>query len=238
MNALYGDRASLYDKVYTWIDYPGGAAQVVQALGRLGISAPARVLEGGCGTGKYLEHFPDGLTADGFDLAPEMVALARERVPNSRVWVDDLRSFEVERPYDAFVCLFGTIGYLIGIEALSACAASVARAVRPGGALVIEPWFPVDMFMPGLPGMDVCDEPELKIARMIVGELHGDVAHLPMRFMIARPNRPVETFEDVHRLWCAPTQVVLDAFDAAGFDVTYEVAALGPYHNAILGRRR
>ena len=53
--ALYGDRAELYDLIYTKLDYGRHAERVAEILTGEGIGSSARVLEAACGTGSYLK---------------------------------------------------------------------------------------------------------------------------------------------------------------------------------------
>jgi hypothetical protein len=153
------------------------------------------------------------------------------------LWTADLADFTVERPVDAFVCLFSAIGYLEGEERLRSCARAVAAAVRPGGALVIEPWLAPEQVDPGRPSLDTAEAPDLRIARACVSELDGDVLVVPFTWLVARRGQPVETFTEVHRLWCAPTALVVAAFADAGFDARFLPGGLTG-RGLVVGTRR
>ena len=214
---MYGDRAELYDLLYHFKDYAGEAARLKVLLAKHGIPDGSRLLEGGCGTGEHLRH----LGASGFDLSPEMIAIARAKAPGADLWTADLASFTVTHAYDAFLCLFSAVGYL-DEAGLRSCARCVAAALRPGGVAVIEPWLQVDQLDVGRPSLQTYDSPDLKIARACVSELDGDVSVLRFHWLVARRGRPVEAFEETHRLWCASPDVLRSAFSDAGFEVRFE----------------
>lgn len=199
MEHLYSDRAELCDAIYAFKDYAAEAARLAAILESLHVGPGSRLLEGACGTGNHLVHLRRTYSVDGFDRSPEMVAVARDKAPDARLWAADLRDFAVASPYDGFLCLFSSIGYLLDEAALRACAEACARAVRPGGALIVEPWLTADRWDTG---------------------------------------RPTLHFVEVHRLWLAPSEVLLRVFGDAGFAVTLDEDGLGTGRGLLVGTRR
>ncbi len=85
-------------------------------MGRLGRSC-RRVLEPGCGSGRYLEAFArHGLEVVGIDNSPVMVELARTRLAKSSLpgeaVLDDMADFDLGRCFDGAVCAIATIQHL------------------------------------------------------------------------------------------------------------------------------
>lgn len=236
MPRIYEDRAELYDAIYAWKDYTSEAARVVELLDAMGVARGARVLEAAVGTGGHAVHLGEVYRVDGFDRADGMLAMARRKLPEARLWRADLTTFRVDAPYDALLCLFSSIGYLLGEEALRRAAAAMARAVRPGGALLVEPGFTAEQIDVGRPSMQTHDGPDLKIARVATVAFEGDVLVNPLHYVVARRGRPLEHFAEEHRLWCAPRELQLRVFDEAGFDVRHDPEGLG--RGLLLGVRR
>src|SRR5262245_28909288 len=113
MERIYSDRAALYDAVYAFKDYAAEVDRIGSCLADLGVGPGARLLEGACGTGNHLIRLNHTHRVDGFDRSPEMVAVAQRKAPEARLWVADLVDFAVDTPYDGFLCLFSSIGYLL-----------------------------------------------------------------------------------------------------------------------------
>ena len=136
---MYGKRADLYDRIYHWKDYAAEAARLRAVLRAAGVADGARVVEAACGTGSYLAHLSKWYAVEGIDLAAGALAFARKKAPRARLRKADMRDFALSRPADAVVCLFSSWGYLRPGADRRRAAACFARAVRPGGVVVVDP---------------------------------------------------------------------------------------------------
>jgi len=108
---------------------------------------PGRALDAACGTGRYARLLVElGHEVIGVDLSPEMLAKARAAVPAARFEVGDLRSLPVESAsLDLAVCGLA----LDHVEDLVAPLAELARAVRPGGDVILSDVHPVVSLLGG-----------------------------------------------------------------------------------------
>ncbi|HZR15814.1 MAG TPA: class I SAM-dependent methyltransferase [Verrucomicrobiae bacterium] len=99
----------------------------------------ARVLDAACGPGnvsRYLMAQRPDLDLLGVDLAPRMVELAREAVPNAKFAVHDCRHLaELQRRFDGIICAFG-LPYLLPEEATD-FVGQAANVLHPGGILYL-----------------------------------------------------------------------------------------------------
>jgi len=112
--------------------------QRVEELSEPFVGPGARVLDVGCGTGISAPYYiAKGCTYQGFDISPQMVEQAREREPNERASfaVGDIEAGLplANGSFDLVIAL-GLLEYL---DALDKTAAELARAVRPGGTLIV-----------------------------------------------------------------------------------------------------
>lgn len=132
---VFDHHADLYQSKYMDLDlYDETYAELARAL-----PPGARVLDAACGPGTVARRLmaarPD-LQLLGTDLAPRMVELARQAVPQARFEVGDCRALPGEEAsWDAIVCAFG-LPYLSPAEAR----AFVLRAgwlLRAGGQLYL-----------------------------------------------------------------------------------------------------
>ena len=114
------------------------------AAARYGKTRGRVSLELACGSGRLLKSLgARGWSVAGFDLNPEMLAFARERLSASgieaRIWQDRMESFRVpgRGRFDLVHCLVSTFKYLLTEEDALACLHRVAAVLKPGGLFVL-----------------------------------------------------------------------------------------------------
>jgi hypothetical protein len=94
--------------------------------------------------------------------------------------------------------------------------------VLPGGVLIIEPSFERETFTPGYLGAVFVDQPGLKIARINLSTVEGDLAVLNFRYMVGTPDG-ITTFDERHELAMFEREVYRGAYEAAGLvDVAFD----------------
>lgn len=237
---MYGERAALYDPIYHWKDYGAESARLREFLRSLEIPDGARVLEVACGTGSHLAHLRAYYQASGLDLSDAMLSVARTKLPPEvALRCADMADFEVAAPVDALLCLFSSIGYVHPEARLRATARCFARAVRPGGALVIEPWLTPEAYRPGRMMMQTYDGEDLKLCRASVSKQEGELAVLDFHWLVLRAGAAEpERFVERHELWLCPAPLMRAILDDAGFDVHAEPAGLSQGRGLLIGRRR
>jgi trans-aconitate methyltransferase len=122
--------STLYDDRHSFVWKAG--------LGLLELLEPRageRILDVGCGTGHLTAQIAErGSDVVGLDASLSMVAQARQNFPKMKFQLADVRNFQVEAPFDA-VFSNAALHWVREPEAAIAC---MARALKPGGRLVLE----------------------------------------------------------------------------------------------------
>jgi SAM-dependent methyltransferase len=218
---VFSRSARLYDAIYASMrDYPRQAAEL-DRLVRERRPGARMLLDVACGTGAHLEHLSGQYEVEGLDLDPEMLAVARERLPQARFHEGDMADFDLGRRFDAVVCMFSSIGYVRTEARLRSAVAAMARHLEPGGLLVVEPWLTPDAWHDGHVGGVFVDEPELKIARVNVAERRDGLSIVDFHYLVATPGG-VEHFTELHELGLFTIDQHLEAFRAAGLAVEHD----------------
>jgi SAM-dependent methyltransferase len=129
------------DYLYFYADILGDErsdadAEVVARL--LGLRTRMRVLDVPCGEGRIAGRLAArGCEVVGIDSSERFIALARERYPEVAFERGDMRSLPYEAAFDAVVNWFSSFGYF-DPATNDAVLAGFARALRPGGQLLLE----------------------------------------------------------------------------------------------------
>jgi len=105
-----------------------------------------RLLELACGTGGHALHLHQlGYELTAIDSSPDMLAVARAKAAQKQVGIrfrtQDMRSLSTpEKPYDAVVCLFDSIGYVQTDSGLVDVFEGVRASLAENGLFVFEFW--------------------------------------------------------------------------------------------------
>jgi SAM-dependent methyltransferase len=138
--------AQLYDLLYADKPYRQEADFVHTCLQRYCLGKSHQLLELACGTGTHaLELEKWGYDILATDFSEEMLARARCKTIKASSKVNfqrqDMRSLNLgDETFDAAICLFDSIGYVITNEALVQVLQGVYHHLRPGGLFVFEFW--------------------------------------------------------------------------------------------------
>jgi SAM-dependent methyltransferase len=145
-----------------------------------GLAPQGPALELAIGTGRVaLPLAARGLTVDGVEASPEMVAKLRAKDGGAdlRVVIGDMADVPVQGSYPLVYLVYNTLFNLVREQRQRDCFAGVARVLAPGGAFVIE------TFVPDEAGFDA-DE------RVQVREVTADAATIRLH----RYDRAAQTF--------------------------------------------
>jgi len=209
--------AEIYDEIHRHRgkDYAAEAAYLAHLVRARHPSADS-VLDVACGTGGHLRHLRDRFrAAEGLEVSPEMLAIARERLPGLRLHQGDMRAFRLGRRYDAITLMFSSIGYVLDQADLERTLYCLAEHLHVGGVLVIEPWVFPDTFLPGYVAADLVRDDRRSIARISHSVRDGDAVVMTVHYLHA-DSGGIRHLSDVHRLALFTREQYADAFARAG----------------------
>ncbi len=222
---MFTHSAAFYDAIYSFKDYAREASQVHAFIGQHCRSGGRVLLDAACGTGQHLVFLQNWYQAEGLDLDETMLRIAHERAPGLPLHHASMVDFKLDRRFDAITCLFSAIGYVKTEARLRQAIATMAGHLRPGGVLLVEPWYGPEVWQVGSLRSLVIDQPDLKIARMNISEREGDVAVLLFHYLVGTP-QAIDYFTERHELGLFTHQQYLDAFQTAGLDVAFDPEGL------------
>lgn len=137
--------ASWFNSPYYHLLYRNRSVEEANAFIRilvdhLELSSGQLALDLACGKGRHARALARcGLEVTGLDLSPESIAAARKDYGDSiRFEVGDMRTFALDRSYDAVFNLFTSFGYFDMPKDNRAVLAQVRNHLNPGGRLIID----------------------------------------------------------------------------------------------------
>lgn len=223
---MYTKSAELYDAMYKSIrDFDVEAAKLRQIIDDTTGGTSKTLLEIACGTGLYLRRLDDFFKVEGSDLSPHMLAVARAALPDVPFHEADMVELRLDREFDVVLCLGSSIGYVRTVDRLRQTILNFAAHTRPGGVVIVEPWFPPEVWDDTRVTADLFQLPDLKIARMLISGRDDRVSTLDAHHLVAR-GQTVDSFVEHHELGLFTKKEHLSAFANAGLSVRYDPVGL------------
>ena len=222
---MYHKTARYYDKIYAFKDYAEESRRLIERIEEELGPGRHRLLDVACGTGAHLVHLREAFEVEGLDRTPELLEIARERLPSIRFHCADMRDFRLESRYDVVTCLFSSIGYMTTGEDLASAIRTMADHLTADGILIVEPWITPDAWFPNTVHSLFVDEPELKIARINTSAVSGRLSIFDLHYLIGTPEGTEHVIEH-HEMGLFTVEEMTAAFEAAGLGVTCDPRGL------------
>ncbi|MEO5627769.1 MAG: class I SAM-dependent methyltransferase [Candidatus Saccharimonadales bacterium] len=210
--------ADVYDALYAKKNYESEATKIKGLVASHKKTDGKELLDVACGTGLHLPYLVDDFDITGVDLSEQQLAQARKRLPEISFNQGDMRNFDLGHQFDVVTCLFSSIGYVHPYEDMKEAVANMAKHLKPGGVLLVEPWLQPGVFDPTRPAhSEVGELPEkgLKVTRTAHNGIDGNVSVMNMHHVVESPEG-IREFTEEHRLTLYTNEEYQQAFEAAG----------------------
>jgi ubiquinone/menaquinone biosynthesis C-methylase UbiE len=224
---MYKESAHLYDVIYQnqGKDYAAEARRIHELVQEHKKSDGNTLLDVACGTGLHAGYLKEYFQVEGVDLDEAMLKVAREKNPGIPFQQGDMRTFTPDREVDVVTCLFSAIGYMLDTAQLNQAIGNMAKMLKPGGVMLIEPWFTPNVWETGTVHTAFADQSNLKIVRMNVSERKGNLSFFTFHFLVGTPTG-VEHFTEYHELALFTHEEYLDSFRANHLEVIHDADGL------------
>jgi SAM-dependent methyltransferase len=225
---MFAQTAEFYDAIYGFKDYARESAQIALLL-RAADPGIRRVLDAACGTGEHARLLAGqhGFEVDGLDLDPALLRIARGKHPAGRFFEADMSAFALERPhrFDAVLCLFSSIAYLVSLARVRQAFACFRAHLRPRGVLLVEPWFPPGVLDVGRVARHTGTHLGVRVERISRVEEVGRISRLYFDYRI-ESSAGVEERAEIHELGLFTVDEMRAALEESGFSA--ELDPVGP----------
>ncbi len=224
---MFTRSADYYDIIYDAAgkDYRLEAKRVRTLVRQRKKSVGNTLLDVACGTGRHISYLKSSFAVEGLDLDLNLLAIARRRNPGVRFHHGNMLTFKLHKQFDVVTCLFSAIGYMKTVHKLRQAIRNMARHLKPGGVLIVEPWLTPNTYQPGRIDAVFVKEPKLKVVRMNRTTMKGRISVLDFHYLIGTP-QGIDYFREHDEFGLFTHDQYLRSFRAAGLKVVYDPKGL------------
>ena len=221
---MFLESAELYDAIYHFKNY-AHECEILRAV--IAVAAPGArtILDVACGTGEHDKFLKQHYSVDGVDLNENYLHAARAKNPAGRYTRADMTDFDLATRYDAVTCLFSAIGYVKTVDRMNRAIACMARHVKPGGVLIVEPWLTPETWKPGGSFIHAGEIGADKVCRMSLSGREGNLSVVQMQYLRSTSDS-IEHYSERLELGLFTREEMTHAFDLANMDVRYDTEGL------------
>ena len=149
MTEVFGSEyADAYDILYKDKDYLEESRLIDRLLQTYGNEPVRSLLDLGCGTGSHaLPLAQRGYEVVGVDRSARMLESAHKKAISGQIdgkvnfYQEDIRSFQVERSFDACLMMFAVLGYQLENRDVLAALRAARKHLRTGGVFIFDVWY-------------------------------------------------------------------------------------------------
>jgi len=96
------------------------------------------LLELACGTGAILKILAKSYDVAGLDLSPQMLSLARKKLPHVRFYRKDMVSLDLGKKFDVIICVFDSINHVLKFANWKKIFRNAARHLEEDGLFLFD----------------------------------------------------------------------------------------------------
>jgi SAM-dependent methyltransferase len=123
-DAIMGDRTKTTERLRGFICKANPKAQ--------------NVLELGCGTGSVLKYLAKDYDVFGLDLSTTMLSIAKKKVPQARLYRQDMVRFHLRETFDVICCVFDSINHVLAFAEWKKLFVNAYRHLSDNGTFIFD----------------------------------------------------------------------------------------------------
>ena len=222
---FYDRYAQYYDSIYSFKNYRKESNKLDEFIHKYKRSRGKDLLDVACGTGNHIAFLKKRYHVQGLDLSPQMLEIAREKNPEITFHQGDMTDFQLAQQFDAVTCLFSAIGHVRSRKKLEGAIRRMAAYLKPGGLLLVEPWFSPNQWQSGRLDAKFVNDSALKLARISINGRRGRLSIMNLQYLVGTP-RKIEHLVERVEMMLFTGQEYLNAFRRVGLTTIFDKRGL------------
>ena len=143
---VYTSYSEIYDLIYADKQYVEESNFLETVFSKYGKVKPKRILDVGCGTGGHsIPLSKKNYSVVGIDKSEHMIRIARKKSKDAKLNIEfytmDLRELQLSTMFDACICLFSVLGYLLSDDDLIKSLNNIRKCLKRGSLFICDFWY-------------------------------------------------------------------------------------------------
>lgn len=223
----FGKYSEYYDLIYQDKDYEGECDFIEEVFRTFSVKPIRAVLDAGCGTGGHsIPLVKRGYRVTGIDASEVAVKIARKKgkQSNSRLnfYAMDIRHFQLNRTFDACICMFAVMNYLTGNEDIQSALRDIREHLEKDSLFIFDCWngLAVLRILPSVTVKTVIGE-DKKVIRIARPELDAlrHLCRVNYHLIVTQSNAIVDEIEETHVVRFLFPQEIAHYLEDANFEL-------------------
>lgn len=219
--ALYKRFAKYYHLLHPPKDYQEEVRRLTALIKQHLRSDGKDLLDVACGTGDHLSYFKKAFLCTGIDINASMISVARKKVKGVTFRKGDMTNFSLSKKFNVITCLGASINYVKTRANLQRTVNNFARHLKPGGVLIIEPYWPKSKLKKERIHMNCYDRKNIKVFRITMAKIKDNILTREKYTVIAEKGKDVRQFSDKRTSGLFEKDEMLNTMKKAGFKVKF-----------------
>ncbi len=97
-----------------------------------------KLLDLACGTGAIAQGLSEEFTIVGLDNAPQMLKVAKNKLPSMRLVCAEMVGFTLHQKFDVVYCLHNSVNHLLTIQEWESLFSNVSKHLNKGGVFIFD----------------------------------------------------------------------------------------------------
>ena len=234
---MFYELAPFYDRLLEKKDYRSESRRLEELARKYGRSGGNAWLDVACGTGRHLRYLRARYRVTGLDRSPDMLKVARRRLPGVPLVRDDMQTFRLRQRFDVLSCLFGAIGNVPTEAGYQETVTNFANHLKPGGLLIVEPWIDPEEFRVGYLRLMEHEDPSTKVVRLAYSDRRGNRSITRTHYLVGEVGKGMRHLEEVDVRRMVPHARLEDMIRLGGLQPKVVRRGLGTGRPLYLGLR-